>query len=223
MKLQCKQCGAAIAVTSPGAYISCPYCGAKAVITGFSGESFFHRVTISEKEVLRKFQPGTIASTSLYWFPYNQSLQKRVFTQPYPELENYLPPSASKGVWNSDEIEGNIIPIDPDLIDDSGVIYHPIWVAINSSSSQGVMIDAVSSRRLGSKAEEKDKISFNPFKTARKAFLISIIPTLVVFFALKNLSVFWASVFGMVAAVIAPGLWEKLAGRGEGGGEGNNG
>lgn len=215
MKLQCKQCGAAIAVTSPGSYISCPYCGAKAVITGFSGTSFFHRVTISEKEVLRLFEPGTIASTSLYWFPFDQNSRKRVFTQPYPELENYLPPSASKGVWNGDETIGDIIPIDPELIDESGVIYHPIWVAINSSSSQGLMVDAVSGRKLGLMPKERCKISFNPLHTAVKAFLVSIIPTLVIFFLLKNLSIFWASVFGMVSAVIAPGLWKKLSSRGD--------
>lgn len=215
MKLQCKQCGAAIAVTSPSAYISCPYCGAKAAITGFSGTSFFHKVTISEKEVFRLFEPGTIASVSLYWFPFDQTSRKRIFTQPYPELENYLPPSASKGVWNSDETEGDIIPVDPDLIDDSAVVYHPIWVAMNSSSSQGLMVDAVSGRRLGVMPEESGKISFNPLQTALKAFLISIIPTLVIFFLLKNFSIFWASVFGMASAVVAPGLWKRLSARGD--------
>jgi len=215
VKLQCKQCGAAIAVTSPGSYISCPYCGAKAVITGFSGTSFFHRITLSEKEVLRLFKPGTIASTSLYWFPYKQSPYKRVFTQPYPELENYLPPSASRGVWNSDEIEGNIIPIDPELLDDSGVIYHPIWVAISSSSSQGLMVDAVSGQKLGLIPDENGTVSFNPFQTAKKAFFISIIPALFFFFILKNFSVFWASALSMVSAVIAPGLWTRISNRGD--------
>lgn len=210
MKLQCKQCGAFIAVTSPDAYVSCSYCSAKAVVDGFTGTSFLHRSALAEEDVLRLFASGSIASISLYWFPYDPDSLQRVFTQPYSEMENYSPPSADRRIWNESEVKGTVVPVDPDLVGEKGVIYHPFWVAINASTSQGTMVDAVSGRKLGDSSSPGPLSSFDPVKVALSAFWISLVPALLVFFIFKGLSVFWASVFGMASAIFAPGLWLKL-------------
>ncbi|MCK5786170.1 MAG: hypothetical protein KAH54_06395 [Candidatus Sabulitectum sp.] len=210
MKLQCKQCGALIAVTSPDAYISCPYCGAKAAVEGFRGTSFLHRPALENKDVLRLFTSGSIASVSLYWFPFDPDTLERVFTQPYPEMENYLPPSSDRRVWNESEVEGTIVPVDPDLLGEIGVVYHPFWVAINATTAQGSMVDGVSGRKLGESAGSTGGTLFDPLVEARSAFLIGVIPALLIFFLLQGLSVFWASLFGMASAIVAPGLWRKL-------------
>lgn len=210
MKLQCKQCGVFLAVTSPDAYLSCPYCGAIAVVDGFTGTSFFHRPALDEKGVLRLFARGSVASVSLYWFPYDPDTLKRVFTQPYAEMVHYSPPSADRRVWNESEVEGTTVPVDPEMVGDGGVIYHPFWVVISASTAQGIMVDGVSGRKLGESSNSTDESPFDPGKEALSAFLISVVPALLIFFLLRGLSVFWASVFGMVSAILAPGLWRKL-------------
>lgn len=212
MKLQCKQCGALLAVTSPDAYISCPYCGARAIVDGFTGASFLHRPVLNEKDVLRLFRSGNVSSASLYWFPYDPDSLMRVFTQPYTEMENYSPPSADRRVWNESEVEGRIVPVDPDLVGDTGVIYHPFWVVISASTAQGTMVDGVSGRKLGESTGSTEENLFDPVREAVSAFLISVVPALLVFFLLRGLSVFWASVFGMASAILAPGLWRKVKG-----------
>ncbi len=214
MKLQCKQCGALLAVTSPDAYISCPYCGARAVVDGYSGSSFFHRPALEEKDVFRLFDPGSVASVSLYWFPYDPDTLARVFTQPYAEMENYSPPSADRRIWDESEVEGTTVPVDPELVGDAGVIYHPFWVAISSSTAQGTMVDGVSGSKLGESPDYSGEASFSPLQEALSAFLTGVAPALLVFFLLKGLSVFLASVLGMVSAFLAPGLWRKLRGAG---------
>lgn len=213
MKLQCKQCGALLAVTCPDAYVSCPYCGAKAVVDGYTGASFLHRQTLDEKDVLRLFRSGSTASVSLYWFPFDPDTLKRVFTQPYTEMENYSPPSADRRVWNESEIHGTIVPVDPDLVGDSGVVYHPFWVVISSTTAQGTMVDGVSGRKLGESDNPGDENLFDPVQEAFSAFLVSIAPALLVFFLLRGLSVFWAAVSGMAIAVLTPGVWSRFRGK----------
>ena len=210
MKLQCKQCGAILAVTSPDAYISCSYCGARSVVDGYTGTSFLHRPVLDEEDVLRLFGSGIVASVSLYWFPFDPDSLARVFTQPYAELENYSPPSADRRVWNESEVEGTVVPVDPELVGDTGVLYHPFWVAINATTAQGTMVDGVSGRKLGESANSTEENSFDPVQIAFSAFLISVAPGLLIFFLLKGISVFWASVFAMASAILAPGLWRKL-------------
>ena len=210
MKLQCKQCGALLAVTSPGAYITCLYCGARSVVTGDSGDSFLHRPALTKEDVLRLFTSGSISSVSLYWFPYDPDTLHRVFTQPYTEMEHYSPPSADRRVWNESEAEGAVVPVDPDLIGEAGVLYHPFWIAISASSAQGIIVDGVSGRKPGTPTHSDGQSSFDPLREALFTFAIAVVPTLLVFFLLKGVSIFWASVLGMTTAILTPGLFRKL-------------
>ena len=212
MKLQCRQCGALLAVTSPDAYISCPYCGARSVVDGYSGESFFHRPALSREDVLRLFKPGAVATASVFWFPYDADSLSRVFTQPYAEMENYSPPSADRRLWNESEAGGKVVPVDPQLLGEGGVVYHPFWVVISTATAQGTMVDAVSGRKLGEVAEPSGGSVFDPSREALSAFLTGIGPAMLVFYFLRGFSIFWAAVFGMASAILAPDLWKKLTG-----------
>ncbi|RKZ03377.1 hypothetical protein DRQ21_06005 [Candidatus Fermentibacteria bacterium] len=212
MKLQCRQCGALLAVTSPDAYISCPYCGARSVVSGYDGASFLHRPSLNREDVLRLFEPGAVATASLFWFPYDADSLSRVFTQPYTEMENYTPPSADRRLWNESEAEGKVVPVDPQLLEEGGVVYHPFWVVISTATAQGTMVDAVSGVKLGEAAGASPGSLFDPSREALSAFLIGIGPALLVFFLLRGVSIFWASVFGMASAIFAPDLWKKLTG-----------
>lgn len=210
MKLQCKQCGATLAITSPDAFVCCPYCGAKAVVSGYTGANFLHRPVLDEKDVIRLYPSGSVASVSLYWFPFDSDTLNGVFTQPYTEMENYLPPSADRRVWDEATVQGKIIPVDPDLLGDSGVVYHPFWVAISASTFQGAMVDGVTGRKLGESAKSGKEHLLDPTKEALSAFLTGVVPTLIVFFLLlKVVSVFWASLFGMASAILVPVFWDK--------------
>ncbi len=208
MKLKCTQCGAFIAVTSPDAYANCSYCGARAIITGFTGQSYLHRPVLSKQDAIRLFPVGGVASASIYWFPYDPEDLSSVFTQPYPEMEKYVPPAADRRIWDEQSAQGKVIPVDPDLIGEQGVIYHPFWVLIDSSSGQGSIVDAVSGKILGDSPESSRK--FDPFYWAFRAFGLGVLPALLVFFLLRNISIFWASVLGMAAAVYAPDIWNRL-------------
>lgn len=210
MKLQCKQCGALLAVTSPDAYITCPYCGSKSVVAGYRGNNFLHRPALTKEDVLRLFTSGRIASVSLFWFPYDPDTLERIFTQPYSELEHYSPPSADRRMWNQSEVEGEVVPVDPDLLGEAGVLYHPFWIAIDAASALGTIVDGVSGRIPGASALPAEQSSFDPIREAFSAFTIAVVPTLLVFFLLKGVSVFWASVLGMTTAILSPGLFRKL-------------
>lgn len=212
MKLRCTQCGAYIAVTSPDAYVTCTYCGARAVVSGFTGQSFLHRKVLSREDVARLFPSGSIATASVYWFPYDPGTLERVFTQPYSEMEEYSPPSADRRLWNESEISDTIIPVDPDLAGEQGVIYHPFWVVINSSTGQGTIVDGVSGTVVGDPAASSECSGFNPYRESFKAFATGILPALLFFFLLKGVSIFWASVFGMAAAVFAPSILDRIQG-----------
>lgn len=215
MKLECTQCGAQIAVTSPDAFASCAYCGAKAVVKGFSGGSFFHRPVLTAREATRKFPPGEVASVSLYWFPYDPDSLAGVFTQPYPEMEGYTPPSADRRVWESQSAEGTVIPPDPDLTGESGVIYHPFLVVLSASSGQGTMVDAVSGVIPGKAPSAVSPEGFDPLRESLKAFFRGVVPALVIFFLLRGVSLFWAAVTAMAAAIFIPELLPRIMGRKE--------
>jgi hypothetical protein len=210
MKLQCRQCGALIAVTSPDAYTKCRYCGAIAAVSGFSGTSFLHRVLYEEKDILRLFGAGEISSVSLYWFPYDPDTMKKVFTQPFSEMDDYSPPSADRRVWDEPSVEGTIVSVDPELVGEGGVIYHPFWVVINSLTAQGTIIDGVSGIRLGETQGSSEPPGFSPAREAASAFLTGIVPALLLFFFIRGISVFWASVFGMAAALFAPEIRDRI-------------
>ncbi len=212
MKLECTQCGARIAVTSPDAFASCTYCGARAVIEGFSGASYYHRPVLTDQDALRKFPPGTAASVSLYWFPYDPDSLAGVFTQPYPEMENYTPPSADRRVWDSGSALGTVIPPDPDLTGERGVIYHPFLVVMNASSGQGTMVDAVSGGIPGVVPAAVSSDDFKPLEESMKAFFRGVVPALVIFFLLRGVSLFWAAVLGMAAAIFIPELYPRIRG-----------
>jgi len=210
MKLECTQCGAVIAVTSPDAYVNCTYCGAKAVISGFRGQSFLHRPVLNEEDAVRLFPPGGIASISIYWFPYDPDSMERVFTQPYAEMVAYSPPSGDRRVWDEGEVSGTVIPVDPDLAGDQGVLFHPVWVAINGITGQGTLVDAVSGRMIGESPGRDGSGSIKPVEESIKAFATGVVPALIIFFLLRGLSLFWASVLGMAGAIFAPDLWQRL-------------
>lgn len=151
----------------------------------------------------------------MYWFPYDPGDLSRVFTQPYAEMEDYSPPAADRRVWTEDEAEGTVIPVDPDLVGEQGVVYHPFWVVIASSSGQGTIVDAVSGLKIDSVSGSDGRKEFDPFYWSFRAFGLGLLPALAVFFSLKGLSIFWASVLGMAAAVYAPELWNRIRGGGK--------
>jgi len=210
MKLQCKQCGALIAVTSPDAFACCRYCGANSIVDGFAGTSFLHRPSLDENDVLRLFAPGEVSSVSLYWFPFDPDTMKKIFTQPYPEMDDYSPPSADRRVWDESEVEGEIVPVDPELIGKGGAVYHPFWVAINAATAQGTIVDGVAGTKLGEISGSSGKPGFSPAREALSAFLAGVVPAFLFFFLIRGISVFWASVFGMASAIVAPGLRDRI-------------
>lgn len=210
MKLECRQCGAAIAVTSPDAYVTCSYCGARSIVSGFTGQSFLHRPVLTEQDLLRQFPAGAVVSVSMYWFPYDPESFEKVFTQPYPEMESYRPPSGDRRIWNGSSQGETVIPVDPDLAGEHGVVFHPVWVAISGSSGQGTLVDGVSGRLIGQPQAGSLKESVNPVEESLRAFAAGVVPALVIFFVLKGLSLFWASVLGMAAAIAAPDLLDRI-------------
>ncbi len=214
MKMKCTQCGAFIAVTSPDAFAHCSYCGARAVITGFSGESFLHRPVLTEEDARRLFKAGEALSATIYWFPYAPSSLAPAFTQAFPEMDEYSPPAGDRRIWEESSASGTVIPADPDLVGDGGVVYHPFWV-VQTASGRGYIIDGVSGGMVSDPPVSAGSVPFDPYREAIKAFAISVLPACGVFFLLRNLSIFWAAVLGMAAAVFSPGLLARLRGGGE--------
>ena len=175
MKISCSQCGADLTVLETDYYLRCPYCEASVTITAVEDLPFIVVPSVGEEAVRRLFPAGAIAELELRYFPYadGPSGPIPVFSQPFPELEDFRPPAGDRKVF-SDELADpdQIIPMDEDILSErelsrSGTVMHPFWLVMLKleAYSQGVLVDGVSGRIVGDNPMEGETSPEVPSRT----------------------------------------------------------
>ncbi|MFO7949969.1 MAG: hypothetical protein R6U36_06330 [Candidatus Fermentibacteraceae bacterium] len=184
MKTSCSQCGAELTVMETEYYLRCPYCEASIMVTEVEDLPFIVVPSAGEEAVRRMFPAGAIAELELRYFPYadGPAGPVPVFSQPFPELEEFRPPAGDRKVF-SEELAGpdQIIPMDDDILarrelSRSGTVLHPFWLVMLKLEgySQGVLVDGVSGRIVGDNPLEGETAPEVPSRTFLLCLLLGL-------------------------------------------------
>ncbi len=182
MKISCSQCGAELTVLETEYFLRCPYCEASITVTAAENLPFIVVPAVGEEVARRLFPTGALAELELRYFPYSDepSGLTPVFSQPFPELDDYRPPAGDRKVF-SDELAdpAQVIPIDEDILRErslerSSTVLYPFYLAMLKLEgfSQGVLVDGVSGRIVGDNPLEGEAAPEVPSRT----FLLGLLP-----------------------------------------------
>jgi hypothetical protein len=184
MRISCSQCGAELTVMETEYYLRCPYCEASITVTTVEDLPFIVVPSVGEEAVRRLFPAGAIAELELRYFPYADipAGPLPVFSQPFPELEEYRPPAGDRKVF-SDELADpdQTIPIDEDILGEhdlqrGSTVLHPFWLVMLKMEGygQGVLVDGVSGRIVGGNPLEGEASPEVPSRTFLYSLLLGV-------------------------------------------------
>ncbi len=215
MKISCTQCGAQQVVLESNFFLRCPYCDARIVVDPPENTPALVEPSVSEEYVRRLFPSGMVSSIEIKFFPYLEtgtSSSRKIqpcFSQPWQDLEDYLPPSGNMKIFDESLAEPDqLIPFDRDMAEESSgrVIFHPFYIIMLNMEdySEGLLVDGVSGKVIGEPpvtAEQADSGT----KLNRMFFLTlaaGLVFTFPVYFLTRDLDESWHSMILNVAIVI---------------------
>jgi len=186
MRVECTQCGGVLDIRGPGSLARCSWCGA---LSRFSWEGgvFFHEPALDGEKVARLFPPGKVLQPSLMWFPYvlHGSRLGKAFSQPYPALDDYVPPSGELRPWpEGGDPRGETVPSE---CLEGRLVYHPFYSVTITATGEGMLLDGVSGRvpghgePVGSGGPDFEGIFF-------RSLLAGILPSIVFYLSLRSIS-----------------------------------
>ena len=196
-------------------FLRCPYCDARIIVDPPENTPALVEPSVSEEHVRRLLPSGMVSSMEIKFFPYLEtgtSSARKVqpcFSQPWQDLEDYLPPSGNMKIFDESLADPDqLIPFDRDMAEESSgrVIFHPFYIIMLNmeSYSEGLLVDGVSGKVIGEPpvtAEQADSGT----KLSRLFFLIlaaGLVFTFPVYFLTKDLDESWHSMIWNVAIVI---------------------
>ncbi len=215
MRINCTQCGAQQVVLESNFFLRCPYCDARIIVDPPENTQALVEPSVSEEYVRRLFPSGMVSSLEIKFFPYLEtgtSSARKIqpcFSQPWQDLEDYLPPSGNMKIFDETLAEPDqMIPFDRDMAEESSgrVIFHPFYIIMLNMEdySEGLLVDGVSGKVIGEPpvtAEQADSGT----KLNRMFFLTlaaGLVFTFPVYFLTKDLDESWHSMIWNVAIVI---------------------
>ncbi len=215
MKISCTQCGAQQVVLESNFFLRCPYCDARIIVDPPENTPALVEPSVSEEYVRRLFPSGMVSSIEIKFFPYLEtgtSSSRKIqpcFSQPWQDLEDYLPPSGNMKIFDESLAEPDqLIPFDRDMAEESSgrVIFHPFYIIMLNMEdySEGLLVDGVSGKVIGEPpvtAEQADSGT----KLNRMFFLTlaaGLVFTFPVYFLTRDLDESWHSMILNVAIVI---------------------
>lgn len=187
-------------------FLRCPYCDARIIVDPPENTPALVEPSVSEEHVRRLFPSGKVSSVAIKFFPYletgTSSARKLqpCFSQPWQDLEDYLPPSGSMKVFDESLVTPDqLIPFNRDTAEGSSgrVIFHPLYIVMLNLEgySEGLLVDGVSGKLIGELpilGEQSD-----PKKNLNRIFLLTLAAGLVltfpIYFLTKNLDMSWLS------------------------------
>ncbi len=206
VKIRCTQCGSRQVVLESNFFLRCPYCDARIIVDPPENTPALVEPSVSEEHVRRLFPSGKVSSVAIKFFPYletgTSSARKLqpCFSQPWQDLEDYLPPSGSMKVFDESLVTPDqLIPFNRDTAEGSSgrVIFHPLYIVMLNLEgySEGLLVDGVSGKLIGELpilGEQSD-----PKKNLNRIFLLTLAAGLVltfpIYFLTKNLDMSWLS------------------------------
>lgn len=186
MRVECTQCGGVLDVRGPGSLARCSWCGALSRYS-WEGGVFFHEPALDQEQVTRQFPPGDILQPSLMWFPYmlRGSQLEKAFSQPYPTLENYIPPSGELRPWpEGGDPRGETVPSE---CLEGRLVYHPFYLVTVTATGEGMLLDGVSGGVPGRGEPERAGTS-DVRGLFFRSLLAALLPSIVVYLSVRQVS-----------------------------------
>lgn len=156
MKVSCSQCGAGHVVLESDFFLRCPYCDARIVVNPPANTPVLVVPSVDPEEASRLFPPDAVASMALRYFPYVEEEGGRnlrsCFSQPWSDLEGYVPPGGDRRVFDESLIDPEqLVPFDRASAGSGRIVFHPFLVVMLrlEGYGEGVLVDAVSGKLLG--------------------------------------------------------------------------
>ncbi len=200
MKIRCTQCGSRQVVLESNFFLRCPYCDATIIVEPPENTPALVEPSVSEEFVRRLFPSGMVSSVTMKFFPYLEtgtSSARKIqpcFSQPWQDLEDYLPPSGNMKVFDESLAEPDqLIPFNRDMAEESSgrVIFHPFYVVMLNMEgySEGLLADGVSGMLIGELPirEEQSDAKKNLNRTFLLTLAAGLVFTFPVYFLTKNL------------------------------------
>ena len=196
-------------------FLRCPYCDARIIVDPPENTPALVEPSVSEEYVRRLFPSGMVSSLEIKFFPYLEtgtSSSRKVqpcFSQPWQDLEDYLPPSGNMKIFDESLAEPDqLIPFDRDMAEESSgrVIFHPFYIIMLNMEdySEGLLVDGVSGKVIGEPPVTAEQVDSGT-KLNRMFFLTlaaGLVFTFPVYFLTKDLDESWHSMIWNVAIVI---------------------
>jgi|GEM_PF-4054217 len=180
MRVECTQCGGVLDIRGPGSLARCSWCGALSRYS-WEGGVFFHEPALDQEQAARLFPPGEILPPSLMWFPYmlHGSQLGKAFSQPYPVLDDYVPPSGELRPWpEGGDPRGETVPSE---CLEGRLVYHPFYSVTITSTGEGMLLDGGLGRstrpwRTGRAGNFETRRAIHPFASCRASALGNRLP-----------------------------------------------
>jgi hypothetical protein len=121
------------------------------------------------------------------WFPYmlRGSQLEKAFSQPYPALENYIPPSGELRPWpEGGDPRGETVPSE---CLEGRLVYHPFYLVTVTATGEGMLLDGVSGGVPG-RAEPESAGTSDVRGLYLRSLLASLLPSLAVYLSLRSVS-----------------------------------
>ncbi len=200
VKIRCTQCGSRQVVLESNFFLRCPYCDARIIVDPPENTPALVEPSVSEEHVRRLFPSGKVSSVAIKFFPYletgTSSARKLqpCFSQPWQDLEDYIPPSGSMKVFDESLVTPDqLIPFNRDTAEGSSgrVIFHPLYIVMLNLEgySEGLLVDGVSGKLIGELSILGEQC--DPKKNLNRVFLLTLaaglVFTLPVYFLTKGL------------------------------------
>lgn len=207
MRINCTQCGAEQVVIESDFFLRCSYCDARIIVDPPENTPALVESSVSEEFARRLFPSGMVSSVEMKYFPYLEtgaSSSREIqpcFSQPWQELEDYIPPSGDRKVFDESLAEPDqLIPFDRDMAEESSgrVIFHPFYIVMLNLEGyrEGILVDAVSGKIIGESpvTEGQGNIEKNLYRIFFITLAAGLVITFPVYFLSINLNEFWSSI-----------------------------
>ncbi len=207
MRVECTQCGGVLDIRGPGSLARCSWCGALSRYS-WEGGVFFHEPALDQEQAARLFPPGEILPPSLMWFPYmlHGSQLGKVFSQPYPVLDDYVPPSGELRPWpEGGDPRGETVPSE---CLEGRLVYHPFYSVTITSTGEGMLLDGVSGGVPGHGEPARPGTSKLGGLFIR-SLLAGLLPSVIVYLSLRSVSPVLAVLLSAPAGYWAATLVER--------------
>jgi len=206
VKINCTQCGAEHVVIESDFFLRCPFCEARIIVDPPANVPALVESAVTEEYVRRLFPSDMVSSVELKFFPY---YEKEIpsgreihpcFSQPWKELEEYIPPSGNRKVFDESLTSPDqLIPFDRDMAEESEnrIIFHPFFVVMLKLEGyeEGLLVDALSGKLIGESPllHDDDNTESALHRIFFMALLIGLLFTVPIYLLTRNLDSTWIS------------------------------